>query len=272
MATTSSNFNSSPVTTWLLPFVFKIQYLLLLLPSVVHSSSSLDSLIYGGCSPQKYEPSSPYESNLNSLFTSLVNSATYSSYNKYTIVGSSPQYAAYGLYQCRGDLSMPDCARCIARAVTDFSNLCPRTCGGLAQLQGCFVRYDNVSFLGVEENTVVLKKCGPSISDDNNNNAAHAIELRDAVFSSLCSGGGGYYRVGGSGKVQGVTQCTGDLSMGQCQDCVYEAIRSLKSDCGTAVYGDMFLGKCYARYTTTGVLAQTYSSSSSSSSSSNSGT
>lgn len=44
--------------------------------------------------------------------------------------------------------------------------------------------------------------------------------------------------------------------VGECQDCVSEAISRLKTDCGTAVYGDMFLGKCYARYTTAG--AHTY--------------
>lgn len=68
------------------------------------------------------------------------------------------------------------------------------------------------------------------------------------------SGSGAYYRVGGDGKgkVQGVAQCVGDLSVSECQDCVGEAIGRLKSDCGTAEFGDMFMGKCYARYNTHG--------------------
>ncbi|XP_031399060.1 plasmodesmata-located protein 7 [Punica granatum] len=224
--------------------------------SFISSHCSPDSFVFGGCTQQKYTPNSPYESNVDSLLTSLVNSATYSSYNRYTVMGSSPQYVVYGLYQCQGDLSMPDCAQCVARAVTQLGTLCSQTCGGSLQLQGCFVKYDNASFLGVEDKTVVLKKCGPSVGYD-----TESMGLRDAVLGSLASGGGPY-RVGGSGKVQGITQCVGDLSMGQCQDCVSEAIRRLKSDCGTAVYGDMFLAKCYARYTTIG--AQAYSSSSSS--------
>ncbi|KAG6401142.1 hypothetical protein SASPL_137987 [Salvia splendens] len=56
----------------------------------------------------------------------------------------------------------------------------------------------------------------------------------------------------GSGVLSGVAQCVGDLTAGQRQDCVEEAIRRLKAECG----GDMFLGKCYARYTTSG--AQNY--------------
>lgn len=108
------------------------------------------------------------------------------------------------------------------------------------------MRYDNASFFGVEDKTVVLKKCGPSIGYE-----TEAMNGRDAVLSRM-SGAGGAYRVGGAEKVQGVAQCVGDLSGGQCQDCLTEAIGRLKSDCGTAVYGDMYLGKCYARYSTSG--------------------
>ncbi|KAJ7964467.1 Cysteine-rich repeat secretory protein like [Quillaja saponaria] len=145
-----------------------------------------------------------------------------------------------------GDLSMPDCSTCVARSVSQLGRLCSQTCGGAVQLQGCYVKYDNASFLGVEDKTVALKKCGPS---DGYN--PDAMSIRDGVLAGL-AGSGGPYRVGGSGKIQGVAQCVGDLSFGGCQDCVLEAIRRLKSDCGSADYGDMFLGKCYARYTTGG--------------------
>ncbi|XP_057970273.1 plasmodesmata-located protein 7 [Malania oleifera] len=211
------------------------------------SHSDVDSFIYGGCSQIKYTPNSPYESNLNSLLASLVNSATYSSYNNFTITGLSPNDVVYGLYQCRGDLSMPDCASCVARSVSQLATLCSQTCGGAVQLQGCLVKYDNSTFLGVDDKTVVLKKCGPPIGYN-----ADAMGSRDAVLASMASASGPY-RVGGSGDVQGVAQCVGDLSVSECGDCVSEAIGRLKSDCGTAVYGDMFLAKCYARYSASGV-------------------
>lgn len=122
------------------------------------------------------------------------------------------------------------------------------------QLEGCYVKYDNATFLGVEDKTVVLKKCGPSIGYDTD-----SISRRDAVMASL-AGAGGPYRVGGSGQMQGVAQCVGDLSLGECQDCVSYAIGRLKSDCGEAVYGDMFLAKCYARYQTGGADHDDHSS------------
>lgn len=146
---------------------------------------------------------------------------------------------------------MPDCATCVARAVSQLGVLCSQTCGGALQLQGCYVKYDNTSFLGVEDKSVALKKCGPSVGYDTD-----AMGRRDAMLAGL-ERNGGLYRVGGSGEVQGLAQCVGDLSMGQCQDCLSEAIGRLKTDCGTADYGDMFLAKCYARYSTGGTHAYT---------------
>ncbi|KAL2317269.1 hypothetical protein Fmac_031145 [Flemingia macrophylla] len=209
-------------------------------------SSSTSAFLYSGCTPQRYTPNTPYELNLESLLTQLVNSATYSSYNNVTVVGSTQQDSLYGLYQCRGDLAMPDCAACVARAVMRAGDICRQTCGGAVQLDGCYVKYDNATFLGVEDKAVVLKKCGPSVGYN-----PDAMASRDSVLAGLTAGGG-IFRVGGSGVVRGVAQCTGDLSGGECQDCLAEAISRLKSDCGTADYGDMFLGKCYARYSVSG--------------------
>ncbi|XP_076894039.1 phenylalanine--tRNA ligase beta subunit, cytoplasmic-like [Bidens hawaiensis] len=64
----------------------------------------------------------------------------------------------------------------------------------------------------------------------------------------MAAGNGQYFRVGGSGSVQGVAQCVQDLSLSECQDCLSEAGGRLKSDCGAAACGDMYLGKCYVRY------------------------
>ncbi|XP_031389954.1 plasmodesmata-located protein 7-like [Punica granatum] len=234
---------SSPLPNPLLLTLFSHTFLFF---PVWSYSGNLDAFVYGGCSHQKHTPGSPYQSNLNSLLTSLVNSATFSAYNNFTVAGASPPDVVYGLYQCRGDLSMPDCATCVARAVTQMGTLCSGTCGGAIQLEGCYVKYDNATFLGVEDKTVVLKKCGPSVGYE-----PGPMGRRDAVLASL-GGDPGLYRVGGSGEVEGVAQCLGDLSMGECQDCISEAVGLLKSDCGTAVYGDMYLTKCYAKYSTGG--------------------
>ncbi|XP_022776458.1 cysteine-rich repeat secretory protein 12-like [Durio zibethinus] len=218
---------------------------------ITPSNSATDTFVFGGCSQLKYMSGSPYEYNVNSILNSLVNSATFTSYNNFTVpaAGSSSQDTVYGLFQCRGDLNNGDCGRCVAKAVSQLGTLCLDSTGGVLQLEGCFVKYDNTTFMGAEDKTVVVKKCGPLISS-----YSDALTRRDAVLGYLLASDGTYkpFRVGGSGDFRGMAQCVGDLSPSECQDCLSEAIQRLKTECGAARWGDMYLAKCYARYSVGG--------------------
>ncbi|KAL4017268.1 hypothetical protein IC575_024946 [Cucumis melo] len=235
-----------------MPLFFPLSLFLLLFTSTLPlptraSPTGQTSFVYGGCSQSKYTPGSIIESNLNSLLTSLLNSASFTLYTNFTVAGASDGDTVYGLYQCRGDLENTACAKCVTHAVAQLGSLCLDACGGALQLEGCFVKYDNVSFLGVEDKTVVVKKCGAVMGYDSG-----GLARRDAVLAYLAAadGNGGYrpFRVGGSGDVQGVAQCVGDLDGMECQDCVAAAVGRLRTDCASAGWGDVFLGKCYARF------------------------
>ncbi|XP_023551207.1 cysteine-rich repeat secretory protein 12-like [Cucurbita pepo subsp. pepo] len=214
------------------------------------SSTSFDTYVFGGCTIQKYIPNSPFHANLNLLLGRLVGSATSAAYANFTVVGSTSQDTIYGLYQCRGDLNSGDCSKCVAGSVSRLGTICSDACGGALQLEGCFVKYDNKSFFGVEDKTVVVKKCGPSIGSD-----LDALTGVDAALAYLVSDGG-TYRTGGGGDVRSVAQCVGDLSVSDCQDCISDAIKLLKSGCGNSAWGDLFLAKCYARFTRGAAHAQ----------------
>jgi hypothetical protein len=43
-------------------------------------------------------------------------------------------------------------------------------------------------------------------------------------------------------------QCEGDLSSGDCGDCVNTAVQSVKSECGDSISGQLYLNKCYLSY------------------------
>ncbi|KAL2485016.1 Cysteine-rich repeat secretory protein 12 [Abeliophyllum distichum] len=229
--------------------LFTVWSYLLVLSFLVHpSNSALESFVYAGCSQIKYNPGTPYESNVNSILASLDNSAAFSNFNnfKVSLPGSVQSDVVYGLFQCRGDLSNSDCHDCVTYAVSRIGTLCGGASGGALQLDGCFVKYDNISFLGDEDKTVVFKRCGPSTGYDSD-----LLTQRDALLAYL-TGGGQYFRIGGSGKAQGIAQCLQDLSTSECQDCLSEAIGRLKSECQSSTWGDMFLAKCYARYSERG--------------------
>ncbi|KAK9008466.1 hypothetical protein V6N11_075358 [Hibiscus sabdariffa] len=211
---------------------------------VKSSNCAPDTFVFGGCSQLKFISGSPYEYNVDSILTSLVNSAMFTSYGNFTIPasGSASEDTVYGLFQCRGDLNNGDCGRCVAKAASQLGTLCLDSTGGVLQLEGCLVRYDNTTFLGVEDKSVVVRRCGPLIST-----SSDALARRDAVLGYL-GASDKPFRIGGSGDLRGVAQCVGDLSWSECQDCISEAIGGLKTECGAAQWGDMYLAKCYVRY------------------------
>ncbi|GAB2278946.1 hypothetical protein Dimus_013616 [Dionaea muscipula] len=75
--------------------------------------------IYASRSQEQYEPNSSFEQNLDSFFTSAVNSASGSFFNSFgfgkngTTTNNEADAAVYGLYQCHGDLKSSDCGSCI---------------------------------------------------------------------------------------------------------------------------------------------------------------
>ncbi|KAF8040194.1 hypothetical protein BT93_B2429 [Corymbia citriodora subsp. variegata] len=223
--------------------------LLFLLPFsllVSSSTASFFSFIFVGCSQYKYSPGSPYENGIDSVLTSFVSSSASSSYNNFSFPGPTPSDTIYGLYQCRGDLAVADCSICVSRAVSQVGTLCAGSSGGTLQLEGCLVRYDNSTFLGALDKTVLLRRCGPLVGNANSDELTRG----DAVLGYIGAGDGSYkpYRTGVSGSVQVVAQCVQDLSAGDCQDCLTEAIGRLKSDCGAAKWGDVYLAKCFVQY------------------------
>ncbi|KAM0019977.1 putative Gnk2-like domain-containing protein [Helianthus debilis subsp. tardiflorus] len=223
--------------------LFPILYFMLPLLSVSTASSN----VFVQCSQLNFTTMTPYESNVNSLFASLVDSASLYNFNKFE---TSPQSdaAVYGLFQCRGDLSSPNCKDCVANSISQLKTACPMSKGGEIQLDGCFVKYDDTSFFGGQNKMEVCRKCGPSIGYNSD-----VMNRIDSALAYLVGGNGQYFRGSDFGSIQGVAQCVQDLSLSDCQDCLAEASGRLRSECETSTWGDMYLGKCYIRYAEQGI-------------------
>lgn len=204
--------------------------------------------IYAGCSQEKYEPNSPFEGNRNSFLASVVSSSSQAAYNSFAVgngTSTPPEATVYGLYQCRGDLKTTDCSRCIESAVNQISLVCPYTYGASLQLEGCYVRYEHIDFLGKVDTSIRYKKCSKSVNND-----VEFFKRRDDVLADLQTTIS--FKVGSSGFVEGFAQCLGDLTSADCTTCLAEAVAKLKSLCGSAAAADVFLAQCYARYWASG--------------------
>ncbi|PSS24146.1 Cysteine-rich repeat secretory protein like, partial [Actinidia chinensis var. chinensis] len=230
-----------------LPPYFTLSLLLSLLSHYPRPAAS-NLFIYAGCSQEKYQPSSAFEANRNSLLSSAATSASQASYNTFAVgndTSASSESAVYGLYQCRGDLKLPECLKCVESAISQIILLCPYTLGASLQLDGCFLRYEHADFFGKLDTGLRYKKCSKSVSGD-----AEFFRRRDDVLADLEGAIG--FRVSTSGLVEGFGQCLGDLGPADCTACLSDAVAKLKTLCGSAEAADVFLGQCYARYWASG--------------------
>lgn len=205
--------------------------------------------VYYGCSQEKFQPNTPFESNLNSLLSLFVSSSSQALYNSFAIgndTNASPESAIYGLYQCRGDLRTLDCTKCIEGAVSQVGLVCPYSYSGSLQLDKCLVRFEHFDFLGKLDTNLRFKKCSKSESHD-----MQSLRRRDDILIELGETNQGF-RVSSSSSIEGFSQCLGDLSPNDCNSCLGEAIAKLKNLCGSSKAGDVFLAQCYMRYWTSG--------------------
>ena len=175
----------------------------------------------------------------------LVNSAGSTAYANYTSPSATTGVA--GVCQCRFGLPAAVYCGCVKSASSKLSSLCNAAAGAAVQLRACFVRYGNDSFLGKQDTTVLFKKCGGESAGDTG-----VVAMRDAALGALVAASApadeGSYRAGAAGYVQAMSQCVGDLSAKACSDCVSAASAQLKAGCGFASAGEVYLGKCYARF------------------------
>ncbi|GJN29129.1 hypothetical protein PR202_gb17324 [Eleusine coracana subsp. coracana] len=205
------------------------------------------AFVYAGCSQARYDPGSQYAADVDTALSSLINSAAYTAYANYTSPSTSTNLAA--VHQCRSDLPAAVCGTCVKSAAAKLSSLCNAAAGAAVQLRACFVRYGNDSFLGRQDTTVLFKKCGGESAADTG-----VVAMRDAALGALAAASAsaptdqGSYRAGAAGYVQAMSQCVGDLGVKMCTDCVSAASSQLKAGCGYASAGEVYLGKCYARF------------------------
>ncbi|GJZ79562.1 cysteine-rich repeat secretory protein 12-like protein [Tanacetum coccineum] len=89
----------------------------------------------------------------------------------------------------------------------------------------------------------VYKRCGPSVGYNSD-----GMSTIDKALTHLTTDNQQYFRAGGYGGVNGVAQCTQDITLGACEDCLLEARGRLRSECETSSWGGMYLGSCYIRY------------------------
>ncbi|MQL95621.1 hypothetical protein Taro_028282 [Colocasia esculenta] len=209
------------------------------------SAADLYGLVYKGCATQAF-PGGSQQAALSALASALTTQSTSSKFYKTTVSAAGGQPSLFGLFQCRGDLSVSDCAACVGRLPTMWDRLCGGAVAGRVQLNGCYGLYEISGFPQVSGTKMLYKVCGGSGGGDG------FEEKRDTAFANLesvmASGSGGGFYATSFGDVYVMAQCEGDLSVADCAECVTEAVQKAEVECGGAASGQMYLDKCYLTY------------------------
>ncbi|KAK4281334.1 hypothetical protein QN277_012842 [Acacia crassicarpa] len=209
------------------------------------SAADFTDLVYKGCADQKFQdPSGIYSQNLKSLVATLVAQSAQKVFASTT--SGDGQNAIRGLYQCRGDLSNSDCYKCVSKIPDMLDKLCGQVVAARIQLSGCYLRYEIVGFKQVSGTQLLYKVCG-SIQASGSGFA----ERRETAFGMVENGvksGGSLFYTGSYQSLYVLGQCEGDLSSGDCGDCVKSAEDQAKYICGNSISAKVYLQKCYISY------------------------
>jgi hypothetical protein len=98
------------------------------------------------CANNTFSPNSIYQSNLNSLLSSISSNATQNLKFYNTTSGQNTSEPVYGLYDCRSDVTIQVCRTCVVAAVKEIKNKCSREKIAVIWYDECLLRYSNRSF------------------------------------------------------------------------------------------------------------------------------
>ncbi|XP_078173831.1 plasmodesmata-located protein 3-like [Carex rostrata] len=214
-----------------------------LLATPIAGASNSD-LVYKGCSNQT-SANTGITSAISAVATSLTTQSASSKFYKTTSSNSGGGGAVFGLFQCRGDLNPSDCSTCVSQALPMWAQLCgPTAAAARVQLTGCLALYQIQGFPQVSGTQLLFKTCGSG-------GGGGDFEVRrDTAFAQLESGiggGVGFYATQYQ-SVYAMAQCEGDLSSGDCAECINQAVQKSEVECGGASSGQVYLDKCYISY------------------------
>ncbi|RWW27766.1 hypothetical protein GW17_00007793, partial [Ensete ventricosum] len=229
--------SSSPPRISRTPFPLITITLTLLLPAV---AGDLCSLVYKGCANQTLSGMQP----IAALSSALTARAATAKFYKTTASSAGGGQPLLGLFQCRGDLSSSDCSACVGCVLPMWTSLCGPAAATRIQLNGCYALYQVSGFPQVSGTQMLYKACGSA-------GGGGGFEVkRDTAFAQLQSGvagGQGFYATSYA-SVYAMAQCEGDLSAGDCSECIAQAVQKSEVECGGASSGQVYLDKCYISY------------------------
>ncbi|GLJ38397.1 hypothetical protein SUGI_0781830 [Cryptomeria japonica] len=220
----------------------------LLLFSVVMVQSSDE--IYAAYNVVKFSNGSQFDSNLEALLQTLTEKASYAGFGV-SVNGQETPNQVSGRLQCRGDLSPADCSACSAEAVKAVRRDRPNAIGARVQLEHCFLRYENYTFISDLDSNFWYGVSNVSKDTDIHFNAGVRdllADLSSRAPTSPIKFALGSLAVSSNVSIYGMEMCWRDMSRNDCAGCLSKGYEQLFSCCSEKVGAQVFMGSCTLRY------------------------
>ncbi|KAL3850002.1 hypothetical protein ACJIZ3_011884 [Penstemon smallii] len=218
-------------------------FLILTLSPILSSSSDYTNLVFKGCADQSFQDfNSIYKQTLQNLLETLTSQSSTTKF--FNTTSGDASSAINGAFQCRGDLSNDDCNRCVKKTPSLAQKLCKQAIAARVQLNGCYLKYEISGFRQVSETELLYKICG-----SNRATGAGFGDRLDLALGEIVKGVANGFYAGEYESVYVLGQCEGDLSGGDCVNCVRNAVDRVKTECGSSISAQIYLQECYISYT-----------------------
>ncbi|PKA56405.1 Cysteine-rich repeat secretory protein 55 [Apostasia shenzhenica] len=166
----------------------------------------------------------------------------------------SGNYTVYGLTRCRGDLTAAACSFCIAEAARKLPEACAAASGGHIWYEECFLRYDTEDFLGTLDMTNGVVLINTANATDPFEFDSKVEELMAGVWKAAVVPGQKRFARGlslfpaANLTIEGMAQCTRDLTVATCEECLVAAVGLLPNYCRFRQGCRILYGSCVVRY------------------------
>ncbi|KAK9133581.1 hypothetical protein Scep_013109 [Stephania cephalantha] len=200
---------------------------------------------------RNYTSGSQYESNLNKLFTSLSSQSSSKAFITDSI-GEGPNQV-YGLVQCKGDISLTDCQKCVNTSTISITERCPYRKEAAVRFVDCVFRYSDRNFTSQSQTQPVVYIYA-LLNVSNPDGFKEIIgsfmqNLAETASSSPSRFAVNVTKYEDFRNMYGVVQCTRDLSEMDCNICLHEMINRIPDYCCVRSPG-VFIASlsCYVNY------------------------
>ncbi|XP_021713475.1 cysteine-rich receptor-like protein kinase 10 [Chenopodium quinoa] len=203
-----------------------------------------------------YTSNSTFSSNLKLAFSNLTTLSSSRIFSNVTI-GSDEADKVYALYDCRNDISLDKCHRCIEDAIESILDLCnaqPKE--AIVMYEECMLRYANRMIFSTMELTPNYTNCDMVYYTNRNIKEAVKSTLESLVDEATKeSKSSSYFASKPMIRIVDryfyfLVQCTPDLSRVQCKECLTNALNFTVESCASdnRLGGHITAPSCEMRY------------------------